>query len=300
MRSGRPGTMAASLPVEHPREPVSPLRAPRSLAADPAPGAAGAADILGYPVSTADARACAAQVTEWLARGDRLRWAACINPHSYAVACEQPPFRAALLDADWLLPDGAGIVLAARILDRPIRGRVTGSDLFAELHRIAGGAPGGLSVFLLGSTDATLAKVRERLGREHPGVRVAGTYAPPFAPSFSEAENEAMVRAVNTARADVLWVSMTAPKQELWIHQHRDRLDVRFAAAVGAVFDFYVGNVKRSHPLAQRLGLEWLPRLLREPRRLWRRSFVSAPRFLRDTLRANLRESAARRRGHRG
>jgi N-acetylglucosaminyldiphosphoundecaprenol N-acetyl-beta-D-mannosaminyltransferase len=292
--------MAASLPVQHPREPVSPLRAPRSLAAEPASGPAGATDILGYRVSSADARECASEVTEWLARGDRLRWAACINPHSYAVASAQPAFRAALLDADWLLPDGAGILLAARILGRPLACRVTGSDLFAELHRQAGASPRGVSVFLLGSTEATLAKVCGRLGREHPGVRVAGTYAPPFAPAFTEEENEAMVRAVNAARADVLWVSMTAPKQELWIHQHHDRLDVRFAAAVGAVFDFYAGNVKRSHPLAQRLGLEWLPRLLREPRRLWRRTFVSAPRFLRDTLSARLQESAARRREHRG
>jgi N-acetylglucosaminyldiphosphoundecaprenol N-acetyl-beta-D-mannosaminyltransferase len=274
-------------------------RAPRTLAAPPA-AAAEVADILGYPVSLAEARECAAQVAEWIARGDRLRWAACINPHSYAVASDDGSFRAALLDADWLLPDGAGILLAARILGRPIRRRVTGSDLFDELHRCSAGSPRGLSVFLLGSTEATLAKVRERLGREHPGVRVAGSYSPPFAPAFTAEENEAMVRAVNAARADVLWVSMTAPKQELWIHQNRKNLDVRFAAAVGAVFDFYVGNVKRSHPLAQRLGLEWLPRLLREPRRLWRRTFVSAPRFLRDTLRAALRERTAPRGERRG
>jgi N-acetylglucosaminyldiphosphoundecaprenol N-acetyl-beta-D-mannosaminyltransferase len=78
----------------------------------------------------------------------------------------------------------------------------------------------------------------------------------------------------------VLWVGMTAPKQESWIHQLRERLDVRFAAAIGAVFDFYIGRIKRSPPAFQTLGLEWLPRLVQEPRRLWRRMFVSAPIFM--------------------
>ena len=99
-----------------------------------------------------------------------------------------------------------------------------------------------------------------------------------------------MIAAVNAAGADVLWVSMTAPKQERWIHANLPRLNVRFAAAVGAVFDFYTGRVRRSSGLAQRWGLEWLPRLVREPRRLWRRTFVSAPVFLLDTVRAMVRE----------
>jgi len=89
-----------------------------------------------------------------------------------------------------------------------------------------------------------------------------------------------MIEAVNRAGPDVLWVGMTAPKQEKWIHQNKDKLNVKFIGAVGAVFDFYAGNVKRSHPWFQEHGLEWLPRLLQEPRRLWRRTFVSAPLFL--------------------
>ena len=94
-----------------------------------------------------------------------------------------------------------------------------------------------------------------------------------------------MLAAINAAAPDVLWVGMTAPKQEKWLHANRARLDVKFAAAVGAVFDFYAGRVKRSHPVFQKLGLEWLPRLLQEPRRLWRRNFVSTPVFLWHLLR---------------
>ena len=93
-----------------------------------------------------------------------------------------------------------------------------------------------------------------------------------------------MIEAVNTSQADVLWVGMTAPKQEKWVYQHRQALNVKFIGCIGAVFDFYVGNVKRSHPFFQSIGLEWLPRLFREPHRLWRRMFISAPIFMLHVL----------------
>jgi N-acetylglucosaminyldiphosphoundecaprenol N-acetyl-beta-D-mannosaminyltransferase len=96
---------------------------------------------------------------------------------------------------------------------------------------------------------------------------------------FPPGETRAMIEAVNRAGPDVLWVGMTAPKQEKWIYQNKDKLNVKFIGAVGAVFDFYAGNVKRSHSWFLKHGLEWLPRLLQEPRRLWRRSFISAPVF---------------------
>ena len=90
---------------------------------------------------------------------------------------------------------------------------------------------------------------------------------------------------IDVAAPDVLWVGMTAPKQEKWIFENRACLNVKFAAAIGAVFDFYTGQVKRSHPVFQRFGLEWLPRLIQQPRRLWRRMFVSAPIFVWHVLR---------------
>jgi N-acetylglucosaminyldiphosphoundecaprenol N-acetyl-beta-D-mannosaminyltransferase len=124
---------------------------------------------------------------------------------------------------------------------------------------------------------------------DYPNIRVAGSYSPPFKPSYSALELDEMIAAINTTQPDVLWVGMTAPKQEKWIFENRARLKVRVAAAVGAVFDFYTGNVKRSHPTYQRLGLEWLPRLLQQPRRLWRRMFVSAPIFVWHTLKERLR-----------
>jgi len=224
------------------------------------------------------------------------RWLACANPHSLEVARGDAAFAAALHAADILVPDGVGMVLASRILGGRIRARVTGSDIFLGLNA-ALSARGGTSCFFLGSTDENLAAIREKMAADFPGVRVAGVYSPPFRDEFTAEDDAAMAAAVNAAAPDVLWVGMTAPKQEKWLHRNLARLEtVRFAAAVGAVFDFYTGRVKRSHPAFRRLGLEWLPRLLRQPRRLWRRNFVSNPAFMiRVVLERMRRDSPPRR-----
>ncbi len=239
-------------------------------------------NIAGYTVGTQSVSACIADVVTWVqqAKPDApCRWLACLNPHSYTVALDDPPFAEALRAADWLIPDGAGIILASKLLGGHIRARITGSDMFWGLNQCLD-ARGGYSCFFLGSTDDTLRQITTRMACDYPNLRVAGVYSPPFKTEFSAEDNQAMIAAILAAAPDVLWVGMTAPKQEKWLHQHHAQLNVKFAAAVGAVFDFYSGRVKRSHPLFQRLGLEWLPRLLQEPRRLWRRMGVSAPIFL--------------------
>ncbi len=248
-------------------------------------------NIAGYAVGTQSVSACVADIIASIQQAKRDqpgRWLACLNPHSYAVALDDPPFAQALHAADWLIPDGAGIVLASKLLGGQIRERVTGSDIFREvqleLNRL-----GSYRVFFLGSTEETLAVIRQRLARDYPNLHLAGTYSPPFKAEFSTDDHQAMIAAINAAAPDVLWVGMTAPKQEKWLHQHQAQLNVKFAAAVGAVFDFYSGRVKRSHPLFQRLGLEWLPRLLQQPRRLWRRMGVSAPIFIWHVLRQQVK-----------
>ena len=238
--------------------------------------------ILGYGVDSYSVEGCADNVFAALSGFDRPKvcaWLACLNPHSYAVALEDKAFSQALNDANWLVPDGAGVVLASRILGGGIQERVTGSDVFYGLHQRMNAAA-GMSVFFLGATEETLKLIRERMARDYPNVRVAGTYSPPFKTKYSDNELNEMISAVNAAAPDVLWVGMTAPKQEKWIYENRACLNVKFAGAIGAVFDFYTGRVKRSHPVFQRLGLEWLPRLLQQPKRLWRRMFVSAPIFV--------------------
>lgn len=260
----------------------------------PAHPAAPTEDILGYRVTTMSIEACLGLVSAW-AEGESVgpgkgRYFACLNPHSIETARRDEVFAAALHDADLSVPDGVGILIASRILGGSITQRVTGSDIFWGLHKLLN-ERGGFSVFFLGSTPETLARIVERMSRDYPGIRVAGVYSPPFRAEFSAEENAAMVEAINRARPDVLWVGMTAPKQEKWVRQHRDQLDVRFIGAVGAVFDFFIGRVKRSPPMFQRMGLEWLPRLLQEPRRLWRRNFVSNPSFIIRVLRARMLQS---------
>ncbi len=243
-------------------------------------------NILGYAVDRSNVEECSDAIMTTLTQGDRsCRWLACLNPHSYAVALDDRSFASALHDANWLVPDGVGVVWASAVLGGQVHVRVTGSDIFSALHQRMN-AFGGLSVFFLGASEQTLEQIRARMALDFPNIRVAGTYSPPFKPTYSEQELDAMIAAINATKPDVLWVGMTAPKQEKWIFENGARLDVSFAAAVGAVFDFYTGNVKRSHPVFQRLGLEWLPRLLQQPRRLWRRMLVSAPIFVAHVLRA--------------
>ncbi|MBN1545809.1 MAG: WecB/TagA/CpsF family glycosyltransferase [Syntrophaceae bacterium] len=214
----------------------------------------------------------------WFEADEKRKFFACANPHSLEVAVSDPLFRAALCDADLLTPDGIGIVIASVILCGSIRERITGSDMFYGVTDLLNQTRG--KVFFLGSTIETLAQIQERISKDFPGITAVGTYSPPFQPVFSNEENSKIVSKINQARPDVLWVGMTAPKQEKWIHANLPRLDVKFVGAIGAVFDFYGGRIKRSNPVFQRLGLEWLPRLLGEPRRLWRRNFVSNPMFL--------------------
>jgi N-acetylglucosaminyldiphosphoundecaprenol N-acetyl-beta-D-mannosaminyltransferase len=249
------------------------------------------ADILGHPVSR---RGLAGDVEEAAgfcrATDRRSRYVACANPHSLVVAKEDTPFRAALRDADLLLPDGAGILLASRVLGADINERVAGTEFFLGLSAHANHA-GGFSYFFLGSREEVLEKLTARLARDFPNIRIAGCYSPPYTDVFTDDELAAMIDAVNAAAPTVLWVGMTAPKQEKWIHQNRDRLRVPLIGAIGAVFDFYAGTRARAPKWVCDLGLEWLPRLLREPRRLWRRNFVSTPIFLWDVARQALRGS---------
>ena len=242
--------------------------------------------MLGYRVEASDQSTCLSDIVKHILTAKSPAWLACLNPHSYAVALEDKTFKQALQVADWLVPDGIGMVYASHLLGGQIKNRITGSDVFFGVHELLNVQ--GSKVFFLGTSKVTLATICERMARDYPRIIVAGTYSPPFKPSFNQADNSAMCSAINAVKPDVLWIGMTAPKQEKWIAENLHRLDVRFIGAIGAVFDFYSGKVNRSHPVFQRFGLEWLPRLLQQPRRLWKRMFVSAPIFIFDVFRYKL------------
>jgi N-acetylglucosaminyldiphosphoundecaprenol N-acetyl-beta-D-mannosaminyltransferase len=236
-------------------------------------------NILGYDICLLEREACIERIYQWIKSGRKNRYFVCANPHSLEIAEKDADFKKALKQADLITPDGSGILLASRILKGWIRSRVTGSGVFRELNRRLDQA-GGYRCFFLGSTGENLEKIKKKMAVDYPGIVVAGVYSPPFKPEFSETETHDMIQKINAARPDVLWVGMTAPKQEKWVHLNRNKLDVGFIGPIGAVFDFYVGTVRRSHPVFFKYGLEWLPRLIQQPARLWKRMGVSAPGFM--------------------
>lgn len=244
-------------------------------------------NIVGFPVIAESYENCLKLISNWLVAKERPKFFACANPHSFVIATRDASFTNALLSAELLTPDGTGIVIASKLFGGEIKKRITGTDVFLGVCELLDKIGG--SEFFLGSTEENLLAIRAKTGKDFPNIRIAGTYSPPFRSEFSASENAAMVQAINDARPDVLWVGMTAPKQEKWIHQNLNRLNVGFVGAIGAVFDFYTGNVKRSHPIFQQMGLEWLPRFLREPRRLWERNMRSTPIFLWWILKEKIR-----------
>lgn len=236
-------------------------------------------DILGYPVTTLRVDAFIDLISSWVHQGCKQKYFVCANPHSLIMAQDDDIFQSAIKAADLIVPDGSGIVFASKILGGNIKSMITGSDVFRELSLILN-KTGGYRYFFLGATDITLKRIQEKMRIDYPDIHVAGVYSPPYKPEFSDNETNEMIDRINQAEPHVLWVGLTAPKQEKWVYRNRARLDVRFIGPVGAVFDFYTERIKRSHPIFLKYGLEWLPRLLREPGRLWKRSFMSAPRFI--------------------
>lgn len=203
-----------------------------------------------------------------------------INAFSYDNARKDVLFSEALQKGDVLIPDGISIVKACRFLNAKSqpKERIAGWDLFVyemeKLNRVGG------KVMFLGSSDAVLNLIRHRVAEKYPKIEV-DTYSPPYKPEFSDEDNEAMISAINHSNPDLLWIGMTAPKQEKWAYTHLNRLDVHcHIGTIGAVFDFFAGTVKRAPERWQRAGLEWLYRLLSEPRRMWRRYFIGNAKFI--------------------
>ena len=209
-----------------------------------------------------------------------------LNPHSYVISKKDTEFYEALNNSDILVPDGIGIVFAARILQNKNITRITGSDI--HLHILNNYNRNSGKVFYLGSVDHTLNLLTDRVKREYPNLEIA-SYSPPFKDEFSDEENKKMIEAVNTFSPDVLFVGMTAPKQEKWVYRNKDKLQAGIICSIGAVFDFYAGTFKRSSPFWIKLGLEFVPRFFKEPRRLWRRVFISIPVFLWDVFKLKMK-----------
>ena len=203
-----------------------------------------------------------------------------LNAHSFNTAQKDPLFAEALKGGYCITPDGVSIVMACRWLHTPAapKERIVGWDLFSfEMERL--NRRGG-KCFFMGSSQKVLDLIREHAAEVYPNITVE-TYSPPYKDVFSDEDNDAIIQAINAAKPDLLWIGMTAPKQEKWAYQNWDKLDIDcHVGTIGAVFDFFAGTVKRAPLWWQNNGLEWLYRLILEPRRMWRRYLVGNALFV--------------------
>lgn len=212
-----------------------------------------------------------------------------INAHSYNTALKDELFQRALINGDVLIPDGVSIVKACKWLNAKSQPeeRIAGWDLFAfEMDKL--NKKGG-KCFFMGSSEKVLSLIRKRASVDYPNI-VVETYSPPYKPEFSEEDNRAIIEAINKADPDLLWIGMTAPKQEKWTYAHWNELNIHcHVGTIGAVFDFFAGTVERAPIWWQEYGLEWAYRLVKEPKRMWRRYIIGNTLFLYNILKEKIK-----------
>jgi N-acetylglucosaminyldiphosphoundecaprenol N-acetyl-beta-D-mannosaminyltransferase len=192
-------------------------------------------------------------------------------------AHKSPRVRSILNEAELWVPDGIAPVWLARLHGHHNAGRAPGAEIMQEFLSRANAH--GYASYFYGDTEETLSALRERIAITYPGHRIVGCYSPPFRPQTPE-EEDTIIRQINTAQPDVLWVALGMPKQDIWIHERKHQLKIPVAIGVGAAFGFLAGTVSRCPEWIGRAGFEWVYRFLKEPKKLWRRDLLDGPRFL--------------------
>lgn len=180
--------------------------------------------------------------------------------------------------ADLTLCDGVPLLWASKFLNAPLKGRVTGLDLLPKFLEFA--ADKNIKMFFLGAKEGVAQSLKELAQKKYPAIQIGEVYSPPFAEKFSEKETQKMIHLINSYQPHVLWVSLTAPKQDYWIYENFDKLNVNIAIGVGGAFEVTAGLIPRAPEWMQKAGLEWFYRFLREPSRMYKRYFVEAPVFI--------------------
>jgi N-acetylglucosaminyldiphosphoundecaprenol N-acetyl-beta-D-mannosaminyltransferase len=241
----------------------------------PEPDAA-TTDILGTPVTITDHPHAAANVLGWI-RERRSCFVCVRDVHGIMLARRDPGLMAIHRDADMVLPDGMPLVHVARWRGHRAIRRVSGADFVETLADL--GRAEGVRHYFYGGKPGVAGKMAAALARRYPGMTVADTATPPFG-EVSEDRRRAELAQIMTARPDIVWIGLSTPKQEYWMHRHRAEMPGVTLIGVGAAFDFHAGEVRRAPRWMQRATLEWLHRLCSEPRRLWRRYLILAPRFV--------------------
>ena len=198
------------------------------------------------------------------------------NVHTTVTAHDDPTYLQVQNGAVMALPDGGPLSRYSRRKGFADAARVTGPDLMRELLKESGTKH--YRHYFYGSTQETLDILREKITEKYPGAVIAGMYSPPFRPLTAD-EDAKIVEKINAAKPDFVWVGLGAPKQERWMAAHENRVQA-LMLGVGAAFDYEAGNIRRTPAWMQRCNLEWLYRLMQDPKRLFKRYFVTNTKFL--------------------
>ncbi len=233
-------------------------------------------DVLGVGISAVDQRAAIQELSRWI-DDDEHHYVCVTGVHSVMESQADPELLTIHNQSGLTVPDGMPMVWAGRWAGFRHMNRVPGPDLMPAV--CAEGVDRGWSHFLYGGAEGVADLLAERLRRRVPGLEIVGTYCPPFR-SLTDAEEDEVVARLNGSGADIIWIGLGAPKQERWMHRMMPRLSANAVLGVGAAFDFNAGLLPRAPALMQRAGMEWLYRLLKEPRRLASRYLRNNPRFV--------------------
>lgn len=218
-----------------------------------------------------------------------------LNPDSLLVSQRDAEFKRILSSAEFVICDGVGILIASRLFsDERIEHRLVGLELMVRLSELS--ASKGYGIFLFGGTDGAAECCARALQVRLPSLRVVGFYEPPFVEDERFLDNSGIVEKINRLKPEIVFVALGAPKQEKWIERHRRELTAPILMGVGASFDFIGGKVPRAPVWMQRIGLEWLFRLLVEPRRLAKRYIIGIPHFFFVTSQLYFRSQVKKRR----
>lgn len=245
------------------------------------PGGSDRVNILGIGAMPLDLDKAVAALEQWRIE-QRRDYVCLISVHGLVVAQRDPTIRSALNHCGLAAEDGMPLVWWSRLAGFSQARRVCGSDLFDKV--CAYGVPRNYRHYFYGATPRVLELLVDRLQRRYPGLIVAGYHSPPFRP-LSADEDRADIDAINEARPDFVWVGLGMPKQERWMVEHVGKIDATALLGVGAAFDFLAGTKPRAPVWMQQSGLEWLFRLVTEPRRLARRYLIDNALFICYTLR---------------
>ncbi len=232
--------------------------------------------VLGVRVDAVQIPDVVERMEEWIARREGCQYIAVAGMHGVTEAQHDVEFKTILNSAGLVVADGMPLVWIGRRHGFEMRRRVYGPELMARFCALT--APKGYRHFFYGGAPGVADDLASRFISRFPGMVIAGTCSPPFRALTAE-EDRAVVRAIEIARADVVWVGLSTPKQERWMFEHRDRLNVPVLVGVGAAFDFHTGRIAQAPEWIGEHGFEWLFRLSQEPRRLWRRYLVYGAEF---------------------